>query len=239
MIFADHKYWAELIFKPYIYRLLKNNFHSINLIGDLPEIPQELPLILIPNHSTWWDGFYVYLLNKKYFARKFYIMILEEQLAKYRFFTKLGGFSISRESPKSIIESLKYSADLLRSNPFSVTTIFPQGELLPNFTSPLIFNRGIEKIIRIYGENVCLLPLSIRPEYLKEEKASVFFKFGKPIIANPDTKDLTEILRTQVEQGLEDIANSLLNGNEGNIIMHGKISISDKSKKAFGIIKNA
>lgn len=238
MIIAEHNYWAELVFKPYIYRLLKKNFHSINLIGDLPDIPQDLPLIFIPNHSTWWDGFYVYLLNKKFFARKFYIMILEEQLAKYKFFTKLGSFSISRESPKSIIESLKYSADLLRSNPYSVTTIFPQGELLPNFTRPLNFNRGIEKITRLYGKNVCFLPLSIRPEYLKEEKASVFFKFGSPIIANSETKDLTETLRTQVEQGLEEIATSILNSNEGSIIMHGKISVSDKSKKAFSIIKN-
>lgn len=239
MISAAHSYFAELVFKPYIFRLLKRSFHSVNIIGDVPEINDDYPLILVPNHSTWWDGFFVYLLNKKYFNRFFFIMILEEQLEKYKFFTKLGGFSISKKSPKSIIESLKYSADILRKFPNSVTTIFPQGELLPNFIEPLNFNKGIEKILQFYGGKVNLLPLTIKIEYLNEEKASVFFSFGKPLISGHNDDNITAILKEEVTQGLEKIKENILKGDLGKVILSGKVSVSEKSKNAFKIIKKS
>ncbi|MBX3043957.1 MAG: lysophospholipid acyltransferase family protein [Candidatus Kapabacteria bacterium] len=239
MIYADHKKWADLVFKQYIYKLLKKSFYSISVIGEVPEVPLDAPLILAPNHSTWWDGFFVYLINRKYFDRKFFIMILEEQLEKYKFFTKLGGFSINKSSPKSIVKSLKYSAEILENYPHSVTTIFPQGELLPNFIKPLNFNRGIEKIVQYYGKKTYILPLSMRIEYLKEEKPSVFFKFGKLVEVIQNDDGLTNKLKHEVESGLETIGKKIIAGEFGNIIMHGKISVSDKSKKAFNIIKKS
>lgn len=237
MIKANHRIWAEVVFRKYILRLLKKSFHSVNIIGGIPEIPDNLPLILAPNHSTWWDGFFVYLLNKKYFGRKFFIMILEEQLEKYKFFTKLGGFSINKSNPKSIIESLSYTAQLLKENRYSVTTIFPQGELLPNYIKPLKFNRGIEKVVQNYNDIVAILPLSIRIEYLKEEKPTVFFKFGKLAIAKSNIVGLTESLRAEVESGLELIGESIISEQFGQVILDGKISISHKSKSAFSVIK--
>lgn len=90
-------------------------------------------------------------------------------------------------------------------------------------------------IVRFSKKDVCLLPLSMRIEYLKEEKPSVFFKFGEPIIANEVKKFYSDILQTEVENGLEFIAESILNNNYGNIILNGKISISEKSKNTFGL----
>ena len=43
-------------------------FMKFRCWGELPEIPDHLPLLLLPNHSTWWDGFFVYLLNKTDFS---------------------------------------------------------------------------------------------------------------------------------------------------------------------------
>jgi 1-acyl-sn-glycerol-3-phosphate acyltransferase len=233
MIEAKHNLYAEYIFRKYIYRLLKNNFFSLNLIGDFPEINNELPVILAPNHSTWWDGFFVYILNQHFFQRKFYIMILEEQLIQYKFFQKIGGYSISQDSPKSIIQSLEFTSKIMRLYPNSLITIFPQGKLFPSFKKPLFFKKGIEKVIKLYGDNVTVLPLSIRIEFLNEEKPNVYFAFGTPFISNGNDNDLIQNIENKVALGMDYINNSILNSKHGQIIIDGKKSISQKSKNFF------
>ena len=102
MIQARHAAWADRIFHPYVTWLFKRHFHALRLLGKIPETNPELPLLLLPNHSTWWDGFFVYLLNKKLFERQPYLMRREDQLSRYRFFTRLGAYSINPQSSGSI-----------------------------------------------------------------------------------------------------------------------------------------
>ncbi|MBS3999977.1 MAG: lysophospholipid acyltransferase family protein [Desulfobulbaceae bacterium] len=235
MIQAEHKKWAHFVFKPYIMRLLKRDFHSIHLIGDIPQIDSEQQIILTPNHSTWWDGFFVYLLNEKFFQRTFYIMILEEQLAKYSFFSKLGGFSIKHNSPKKIIESLRYCSELLEGNKPVIVTIFPQGELLPSFIRPISSNPGIAKLIGMVNRKTVVLPLAIRIEYLNEEKPQLFFKFGKATDIIQNEKNLGEL----IENELDFIGNSILSNEFGKVILTGKKSISEKSTKLANLFKKS
>ena len=150
MIQARHRLWADIIFQPYLTWLFKRNFHEIQLLGTPPEIPDDLPVLLLPNHSTWWDGFFVYLLNKKMFRRTAYLMMLESQLSKYKFFAKIGAYSIEPENRQGIIESLEYTVQLLnqemplrrsrdpdhRDGVPPLVSIFPQGQLLPWQTRP-------------------------------------------------------------------------------------------------------
>ncbi|MDX9791362.1 MAG: lysophospholipid acyltransferase family protein [Candidatus Kapabacteria bacterium] len=228
MIKAKHSKFAELIFKPYIFRMMAKNFHSINLIGDIGYINSDYPLILTPNHSTWWDGFFVYLLNKKILNRKFYIMILEEQLSKFKFFVKLGGFSINKQTPSEIMESLRYTSSIMETNPPPVITIFPQGELLPSFIRPLNFRKGIEIIAGLYAKPVTILPLSIKIEFLSDEKPDLFFRFGNPLVIENRFDVLSDIIRKEVESGLEIISEKILKKEFGIQIHKGKKSVSDK-----------
>ena len=64
MIKAQHNWSADKIFRIYIFRMLKKHFASVTLFGKLPESDPLLPTLLIPNHNTWWDGFFVYFLNE-------------------------------------------------------------------------------------------------------------------------------------------------------------------------------
>ncbi len=177
MIRAQHRLWADIIFQPYLTWLFKRNFHEIQLLGILPKIPDDLPVLLLPNHSTWWDGFFVYLLNKKIFHRTAYLMMLEKQLSKYKFFTKIGAYSIEPENRRSIIESLEYTVELLNQE-MPLVSIFPQGQLLPWDTRPLGYKRGVEWILRKYRKSVTVLPLAIRTEFLGEKRPRVSFLLG-------------------------------------------------------------
>ena len=214
MIRAQHRLWADLIFQPYLTWLFKRNFHAIQLLGALPEIPNDLPLLLLPNHSTWWDGFFVYLLNKRIFRRTAYLMMLEEQLSKYWFFAKIGAYSIEPEHRRGIVESLAYTVELLDKN-MSLVSVFPQGELLPWHTRPLGYKRGVEWILQKYGKPVALLPLAIRTEFLGEKCPSVFFLFGDVNRFDGETFRGMDWLEKAETALLDDLTLRILRGEEG------------------------
>ena len=218
MIRAQHRPWADIIFHPYLMWLFKRSFHEIRLLGTPPEIDDHLPLVLLPNHSTWWDGFFVYLLNKQVFHRTAYLMMLEAQLTKYKFFSKIGAYSIEPENPRGVIESLEYTLELL-SKQRPLVTIFPQGELLPWHTRPLGYKRGVEWILRKHGKPVTLLPVAIRTEFLGEKRPSVFFLFGDVSVFDPATfRGTDSIEKTQTEL-LNDLASRILQQEEGQNLL--------------------
>ena len=90
MIKADHNKLAHLVFSLYLKRLLKSSFKEFILINKLPMIDNSKGLIITPNHFSWWDGFFIYWLNKKLFKKNLFILMLEEQLKRYWFFRYLG-----------------------------------------------------------------------------------------------------------------------------------------------------
>ena len=226
MLEADHKKYAHKIFKPYVKRLFKKHFNSIEMFGDVPKIDSNYPLLLLPNHSTWWDGFFVYLINENFFKRKFYIMIVEEQLSQYKFFQKLGGFSIKQDSFRETIRSLKYTAELTEKNPFSVVNIFPQGELLPNDTRPIIFNKGVKKIVEFYGKPVNIIPLGMRIMFLKEQYPTVFFNFGQNHIVQ-NKMEIPDDIGFKIEMLLEGIKENVILNNDSKLLLKGKSSAGD------------
>ena len=218
MIRAQHRLWADIIFQPYLTWLFKRHFHEIQLLGALPEIPDDLPVLLLPNHSTWWDGFFVYLLNKRIFRRTTYLMMLEAQLTKYKFFRKIGAYSIEPGNRRSVIESLEYTVELLNRKT-SLVTVFPQGQLLPWYKRPLGYKRGVEWILRKYGKPVTLLPLAIRTEFLGEKRPSVFFLFGDVTPCNAETfrgMNWLEAIETAL---LDDLASKMLRQEVGQNLL--------------------
>ena len=218
MIRAQHRLWADMIFQPYLTLLFKRNFHEIQLLGTFPKIPNDLPVLLLPNHSTWWDGFFVYLLNKRIFRRTTYLMMLEKQLSKYKFFTKIGAYSIEPENRRSIIESLEYTVELLNQE-MVLVSVFPQGQLLPWHTRPLNYKRGVEWILRKYGKPVTVLPLAMRAEFLGEKRPSVFFLFGPVTSLDARTFQGMDWLEQAETTLLDDLALRILRQEKGQNLL--------------------
>jgi len=221
MIKARHAAWADRIFQPYLTRLFKRHFNAICLLGRVPETNPDLPLLLLPNHSTWWDGFFVYLVNKKLFRRKVYLMMLETQLARYKFFSRLGAYSINPHSAGSIKNSLRYSVDILneKTAPRPLLCIFPQGELLPWDKRPLVYKNGLEAILSGYGGKANLLPLGIKTEFLNEPRAEAFFLFGENILVNSNTFGGMQRLQESEEKLLDDLKRRIIQKEPGMLLL--------------------
>lgn len=181
MIEAQHKPAALFFFKRYIHRLMKKRFHKIIHLGSIPKFATTAGLLLTPNHISWWDGFFVDLfIDKVLPGRKIHLMMLESQLKRYRFFSKVGAFSVNPGKPKSVVESLQYAGQKL-ADPGNVVVIYPQGEIESQMKSELTFQSGIQKTAEYSPSPFNLAPLFFKIYYGSEREPEVYMQAFEPL----------------------------------------------------------
>ncbi|MCS7053757.1 MAG: lysophospholipid acyltransferase family protein [Ignavibacterium sp.] len=200
MIKADHKIWANTIFNIYLNRLLKKYFNEFIIIGETPIIDSNKSLMILPNHFSWWDGFFIYKVIKNFTDKSFHIMMLETQLKRYWFFQKLGAYSINQNNPKSVIESLNYTIELLNDKS-NLTVIYPQGEIQPQEEKNIIFNKGVNFICEKSKSDFQILPVAFRIIYTNKKLPYVLYKFGEMISSSIAKKNIN-IIKSNFESNL-------------------------------------
>jgi hypothetical protein len=133
---------------------------------------RELPVLVLANHFSWWDGFWVMYMNMKLFRRKFYFMMLEEQLRNNIFLNRAGGYSV-RKGSRSIIESIQYTIELL-TDKNNMVLLFPQGRIFSNYQSRISFEKGIQRVISEVGGKVQVLFEVNLVEYFSHARPSLY-----------------------------------------------------------------
>lgn len=144
MIRARHHWLYEWFFDHFIRVKMTFHFREIKVVSRFED--HQLPVLLIGNHGSWWDGFFGRRVSQHIFDRRFHVMVLEKELAKRKFLSRLGAFSI-RKSSRSLIQSLDYASSLLQ-NPRNLVMIFPQGQLQSVHLRPLKFEAGWHRLLR-------------------------------------------------------------------------------------------
>ena len=124
--------------------MIHRHFSHVEIVRDV-EVSDDRSILLLSNHTSWWDGFWHLFLNMKVFKKKFHFMMLEEQIKKHWYFNYTGGFSVNK-SAKSMVETIQYSAELL-SHPDNMVLMFPQGKIGSIHKQSFDFERGVQKII--------------------------------------------------------------------------------------------
>lgn len=226
MIKASISPLHEAIFRPYIRGLLKKHFNAIHLLGEIPDFGDRA-ILLLPNHSTWWDGFFVHILKVAVLQRPTYLMMLEEQLSRNRFFSHVGAFSINPASAKDNLRSLTYASQLLHTPEKPLVCIFPQGVLLPWGVRPLNYKRGIELVLKKMHIPVNVCQIGFKCEFLDGQRADVFFELGDNIIYEPDDAIDIKTLQECHENLLENMATKITNKDKGRLILQGKRPINE------------
>ena len=232
MIPARHSKWAQALFHPYIMRLMRRQFHGFHLLGAVPEWPQEHLLVVLPNHASWWDGFFIHLLNERLWQRVPYLMMLEEQLAKNRFFSRLGVFSVRSQGFAAARRSLQYLQTIIRDNkPGDIfLCLFPQGELRPYNLRPLGYKPGILWLLRQASGPAAIVQLGIRIEYLEQQHADVFFEFAPLEFSDARMTDL-QTLQAAHARLLERLQGRIIAGERGVNLLQGRTSINEKFQR--------
>jgi 1-acyl-sn-glycerol-3-phosphate acyltransferase len=149
---------------------IHQNFHEVKFLGDIKD--KNLPVLVIANHMSWWDGIWVMLLNIRILKKRFHFMMLNEQLQKNKLLNYVGGYSVQKKS-KSIIESINYTLELL-SNQNNMVLLFPQGEIQSQFTNTLLFEKGIDHILKKLNGSAQVLFVVNLVDYFSHPKPTVY-----------------------------------------------------------------
>lgn len=205
MLTAQHSIFAQLIFYPYLTRLLKKNFSHFYFVNELPQFDNNAGLVITPNHFSWWDGFFIGHLERNFIKKKFYIMMLENQLKRFWFFQKVGAYSINPNNPKSIIETINYTSQIVQPN--NVVVIYPQGKIEPFESKEITIKDGLTYFLKNVKIKFYILPTAFKIHYYDEMKPSIFVRFGKQIDGNL-IKDNFQIYKDEFIENIEKLNTS-------------------------------
>ncbi len=153
--------------------LIKRNFSGVNINGMFNDNGNSV--LLIANHVSWWDGFWIMFLNLKVIKRRFHFMMLEEQLRKHWYFQYTGGYSIKKKS-KSIIESINYTIELL-NKPRNMVFMFPQGKINSIYNDNIEFEQSIERIIKNTQTDNQVIFMVNMIDYFSKSKPSLYIQY--------------------------------------------------------------
>lgn len=241
MITADKSPLAEAVLYRFFRNRARTTFAALRVKGldnvphpganDLPAEP-DCPIVFIGNHPSWWDAIVPLLLSYGRFHHDAYAMMEEKQLARYRFFRKIGCFSVVREDPRSAVRSLAYAADLLRGTPRALW-MYPQGVLTSVEQRPLRFFGGAARLLRDLGD-VFAVPTAFRYEFVGDERPEIFVSFGKAwrirndehVHVHMTTSILSQLVEHEMDLQREDIICRDFSSYE--TILEGKKSINER-----------
>ncbi len=185
IIKSKHHLFYYTSFKLYYAKWkIRRNFHKIFISGNFQE--KNLPILLISNHVSWWDGIWVMYLNLAVFKRRFHFMMLEEQIKEYPVCNYVGGFSIKKGS-RSMIESLHYTAALLTEKK-NMVLIFPQGEIQSLYNHTIQFESGLEYIAKKIAGKSQIIFIANLVDYFSNPKPDLFIYFKEYDLSEPDLK---------------------------------------------------
>jgi len=200
MIKACHHWFYYRFFKLYSRYLPRWDFKTVAIHNTIPD--RELPVFMVGNHFSWWDGFLALYINMETFRRKFHIMMLEEQLNTRMFLNKTGAYSIRRGS-RSMVDSLRYTNELL-TDPANMVVMFPQGEIRSIHDQPQRFEKGWYRIIERLEQPVQFVFYHALVDYFSHRKPSLHIYLYEYNYTEGNAQDAEDAFNGFFNQSLEE-----------------------------------
>ncbi len=179
----SRRVWAgfERGFRPWMRRRL-DGVHVRGVDGTtLVRELEGLPLLLMANHVSWWDGF---LLREVHRAIRpeapLHVVMLEEELRRVPVFRWMGAVPLS-PSPLAARQLLRDLRARLERRPDAVLGYFPQGRIWPSHRRPLGFLRGGGWLAGHLAP-VVVLPVGLHLEPLTRPGPAAFVSVGRPLV---------------------------------------------------------
>ena len=157
------------IFAWYIGRLINTDFKTFDF--NRVSFDANRSILVLCNHFSWWDGFFIFQINRLYFRKSFHVMITEENYKKVWFLKYLGSFSVKKNS-RDIIESLEYAGKLL-DDPQNLVLIFPQGKLYSNHMETIPFQKGLINLVNSSNRKFQYIFAAVFSDFFANRKPSI------------------------------------------------------------------
>ncbi|MDP9033939.1 MAG: lysophospholipid acyltransferase family protein, partial [Myxococcota bacterium] len=120
-------------------RRIAGTFGAVRIRGlaSVAALVAARPVLVVSNHTSWWDPLVV-LLSSRLLGANVYAMMDAKQLRALPFFARAGAFGVDLVDPRDGARAVRYAAGLL-DRPGRLVWLFPQGREVPTTARPLAF----------------------------------------------------------------------------------------------------
>jgi 1-acyl-sn-glycerol-3-phosphate acyltransferase len=155
-----------------------SRLHCAPIVGLPLDLPRDRPLLLVANHTSWWDGFLMRDVHAALRPRRpIYTVMTEHELQRHRFLRLLGAVPLRPGSPSSLLRLLRTLRHAVEREPDATIVFFPQGRIWPSTRRPLGFQRGVDLLLRQLAP-CYVLPAAIHIEPLNRAAPTAFVSLG-------------------------------------------------------------
>lgn len=138
------------------------------------------PILFISNHVSWWDGFFLFELQRRFRPKaQLYTIALETTVKSNPILARMGVLPIDPGNPSSLkrlVTHLKQLKETLSPQELLIS-FFPQGKITPSFKKNLEFQRGVEFIAEVLSP-VTLVPFGIHIEPMTGKGPTALLSVG-------------------------------------------------------------
>ena len=178
------------------------------------ELSQSAPVLVVSNHTAWWDPLVVLHVSQHLLQTDGYALMDAKNLRKLPFFALVGAFGVDLDRPEDGATAMKYTARLL-DRPGRLCWIFAQGQERPITGRPLGFRPGAAEIARI-AKGARVVPAALRYELGAEERPFLYISLGAPIEAERDVTTARAAQEAAVEAELARIERAIQGEGEAD-----------------------
>ena len=209
--------WFTWLFARHARSRLFDTFGQVRVAGRdaLREALTVGPVLVIANHSTWWDPLVAIWLAHIELGADAHAMMDAANLERLPFFEKVGAFGVDLRSrrdgarAKDAASAMKITG--LLDRPGRLVWIYPEGRERSPF-SPLELRPGAAAVARL--ARCPVVPIATRFVFAAEEKPELWISIGAPA----GERDLTSALTDEL--GRIDRALDLGSDNSGFDLIH-------------------
>jgi len=206
--FVPYSRWTRKAFNRYLGWNFKRNFENIFTLGLSSLEKIETPLLFVSNHVSWWDGFFLFEVQRRIRPQgKIFTIALEKTCFENPILPRMGVLPICPGNLASLRALLKHLQKLRAENQSGelVVSFFPQGKIMPSFCSSLGFQSGIEKVISALTP-VTVVPIGIHIEPMTGKKPTAILSIGTP----RPCSEMTEV--EEVEKSVQEALSKIHQG---------------------------
>jgi len=180
LIYPDPTPTGKVFWNQMIRFLNRTQFHKFRIYQN-GTVPDGNSLFCLQNHIGWWDGFWAWKVNQEVLNRRFFILMLEEQLKTRKLMTKAGAFSI-QPGTRDALASLQYCARIL-DEPGNSLFFYPQGAISSQHETTIEFGSGVRFVLDRVKNPVTPVYLAAFTDYgtSKKPTVSIYLDFTIPL----------------------------------------------------------
>ena len=157
---------------------LKSAYRRICWVGPVPSFDDDRPIVLYANHTTFHDGYVLWLVSKKLFNREVHLWM--EDWDNFPLFAAVGAQPFPRDDGAERLRTIRRTNTFLRENPRSTLIYLPEGELHAPEEGILPFPESVmPKLARIFPESQWL-PVGIHLTSRGEAQPTLLLTGGEP-----------------------------------------------------------